>query len=170
MKIHFAHLTVLFPLLLSYSCVTTAEIYKWYDENGKLHFGDRLPEDMSKKEAEVIEVKPAGGTNPEQPPQATKSRSYSYTPPVKPKKSQPREPQKESHQDQLKKFCAEAQAEYSKYSTFNHKDGGYEVWVLKDDNGKMLSRREQDELAEKYRAKVNRKGCKIQRSPGLRTP
>lgn len=41
MKIYFLLLSTLFASLLS--LCTQAEIYKWTDENGKVHFGDRPP-------------------------------------------------------------------------------------------------------------------------------
>ena len=40
-----------FLLVIVWSSAASAEVYKWVDENGKVHFGDRAPE---KKSAEEI--------------------------------------------------------------------------------------------------------------------
>ena len=45
-----------FFLLMALAFPVQAEIYKWVDENGKTHFGDRVPEKYQKK-AGKVEVK-----------------------------------------------------------------------------------------------------------------
>ena len=62
-------------LLLSFSFLsssaTYAEIYKWVDENGKVHFGDAPP---SSKEAQSVNLKPVNsfsGNQPKKPASST---------------------------------------------------------------------------------------------------
>jgi hypothetical protein len=43
----------LFFLLIVLACPAQAEIFKWVDENGKTHFGDRVPEKYQQKAANV---------------------------------------------------------------------------------------------------------------------
>jgi glutaredoxin len=53
-KTHLVKAAWLFALLvLSIGCYS--EIYKWYDENGQLHFGDEKPEHLK---AETVTIKP----------------------------------------------------------------------------------------------------------------
>lgn len=43
---------ILAALLLLFSCMANAEIYKWTDENGQVHFGDK-----PKANAETVEIR-----------------------------------------------------------------------------------------------------------------
>ena len=45
----------LLAALLSGASTATAEVYKWVDEDGRVHFGDR----PQAEDAEAIELKPA---------------------------------------------------------------------------------------------------------------
>ena len=45
-----------FLILLVLAFPVQAEIYKWIDEKGKTHFGDRVPEKYQKK-ADNVELK-----------------------------------------------------------------------------------------------------------------
>ena len=42
-------------MLLLGSAASVAEIYKWYDESGKLHFSDQKPEHLK---SETVEIQP----------------------------------------------------------------------------------------------------------------
>ena len=42
--------------LLALSFQTSAEIYKWVDENGQVHFGDRVPENKAGEKMDIPET------------------------------------------------------------------------------------------------------------------
>lgn len=46
---------IFYGLILLIPTLTTAEIYKWVDEKGKVHFGERKPEGS---EAKTVDLKP----------------------------------------------------------------------------------------------------------------
>ena len=57
-------------VLILVSSGVTAEIYKWVDENGKTHYGDKPPD----KDAENIKLKSAPKTDPAQNSRQEKQR------------------------------------------------------------------------------------------------
>ena len=50
--------------LIVYPTILNAEIYKWVDEKGKVHFGDRPPADNDKVNTVEIDTKPNSQASP----------------------------------------------------------------------------------------------------------
>lgn len=48
---------IILALMLVFSAVASAEIYKWTDENGQVHFGDRPTESVKAETVEIREQK-----------------------------------------------------------------------------------------------------------------
>lgn len=47
----------LMPLILFAATISQAELYRWTDENGRVHFGDRAP-DPEQHQSEQVDVEP----------------------------------------------------------------------------------------------------------------
>ncbi len=59
-----------YALLLAFSCSATAEIYKWEDEDGKIHYSDK----PLGKDAESVKLKSAPKADPDQGSRQEKQR------------------------------------------------------------------------------------------------
>ncbi|WNO11041.1 DUF4124 domain-containing protein [Teredinibacter sp. KSP-S5-2] len=127
------------------------EIYTWKDENGKVHFGDR----QQHKEAQKVEQT-----------ETNSSEAVEFRPPlyntVTTKPAQPVE------QNELVEICKKAAEDYRKLSSSEFKEGVRHVLVLETDDGKMLTRREQNRLAEEFRKRHNAMGCDIKQAEKLK--
>jgi Domain of unknown function (DUF4124) len=107
MKNLIAHATVL--LLIISSSPSHADIYKWIDENGKVHFSD-APHEEAK--AETIEVEPAVKIGTVKPQSADHLFQQDFS------KSQQKQQQRENKAEQrrkkkakLRKACDDAKAD-----------------------------------------------------------
>ncbi len=60
-------------LMLLLVATAGGQVYKWTDENGKIHFGDRPPVEVTTEQVEIRENTVAGPGTVEQPDQGHKS-------------------------------------------------------------------------------------------------
>lgn len=151
-------LALLLTLLLTAS--VQAEIYTWKDKNGKTRYSDKPP---ATEEAETVEL---GETNRSQA--VTPSRKVRAKPTPRPVET-PAEP---SSDDKRQQACADALREYEDMtSIYRQGDSRTEDRmhiVYTDDKGKPITRREQNQMAERLRAEANRHGCNIPQAPNLK--
>ena len=59
-----------YAFLLAFSCVATAEIYRWEDEDGRIHYSDK----PVGKDAESVKLKSAPKADPDQASRKEKQR------------------------------------------------------------------------------------------------
>ncbi len=123
-----------------------SEMYQWVDEHGKVQFSDRKPPEI---EADKVEVKPLNVAD-----------EVEVRKPLVPQETYaPVESLDDKRKQKLKKFCKKMKKEYIKLTW--GQSGSTTHTVLTRD-GKAISRREQNQLAEQFRKKANNKGCRIQ--------
>ncbi|VUD68899.1 hypothetical protein TDB9533_04258 [Thalassocella blandensis] len=160
--------SLLLAFLIVFSVNSNADIVKWTDEDGKVHFGDRVPEKYQEK-SETVEVESKNFVNNDNKPKGNYWEKQRRKKQFEQEQDRMYQQKQAQQQRKLNVYCKKAEAHYKDISTFNHHgDGSYDVKVIVDENGKAISRREQDRLAERYRAEANGRGCNIQQSEGLR--
>ncbi len=142
------HFFLFFLFVVSPSVV--AEIYQWRDENGKLHFSDSPPPEAKaeKKELQSINV----GDSLEIDHDAIRRSEH--------QKNQKKKTQQEktNPKTELAQKCKALEKEYIDLKWGKSHDAEHTVLTR---NGKAISRREQNEIAEKFRQASNRRGCNI---------
>jgi len=140
-----------FAVLSTHLCVV-AEIYQWRDSEGKLHISDKPPID---EQAETLELTPLNLADELDTPKQKIS-------PVKRMPWEDKKRQQESNKRDAKLLdaCENATKQYISLK------GGESIrsphTVLVDKNGKTISRRQQNDIAESLRKKANARGCRIQ--------
>ncbi|SME99998.1 protein of unknown function [Alteromonadaceae bacterium Bs31] len=169
-------------IFLLFASSTLAGVVKWKDENGVVHFGDRVPEKYREK-AENVDLRNANAvSNDNQAPKQSRSKH----PPRKSTNSQ--ESSDEQTRQAKARFCMEAQQNYTDLTTVKHKydrySGGYtrtktlESHVLKKDGTArkqgdplmgtdIMTRIEQNRHTETLRKQWNAQGCSIAQTPNL---
>jgi len=149
-----------FCLALALTLPATAEIYRWRDEQGKLHFSDTAP--SQRLPAEKIELQRLNTADPVPVPIYTSARPASAP-----------EAQTNTGQthDALQAFCVEGEKRYDDLTRVyrNAKSGkeNRKRLVLIDENG-PITRRAQNAHAETLREHYNAQGCKILPKPNLK--
>lgn len=135
------------------STIISAEIYQWRDENGKLHFGDMPPE---KQKTEKVELEPLNISDEVRVDEKRKTRERNEQLIEKQKK----EDEKSSvNVESLAKKCKRAEKKYIELKWGESPTASHTV--LTGDDGKAISRKRQNEIAEKIRRDANSRGCNI---------
>lgn len=125
-----------------------SEIFKWVDENGKVHFSDQ-PNPNEEKKAEKVELSEPNSFENVTPPifyDSSNSR----------KSSQSNNNQNRASVEE----CENAELRYRDLTTVTRRGRVLDSTALAKE-GKTLSRKEQNKLAEQYRIKMNKRGCSI---------
>ena len=143
-------LASLFLISIIFTPICFAEVYKWVDENGNVHFSDN-PQDADKGEQvnyghlNVLE----GGE--ELAASASKNRKR-----VSEQQAKASETNTESSVDP----CRADLENYQKYSTVHHDANGVPFYYyLNDEDGRPMSQRDHNEMVSKMKAELERRGC-----------
>lgn len=153
--------------ILIISCDVSSEIYSWRDEKGKMHFGERPPGKEANVSVEKIIVETVNASEAIKVTPYGKSRQKMY--PLKNNVSKQKLVNKTDLGTQQKYDCSAAKNYYREITTFTRTGASKSVVVLYQEDGTMMSRREQDNHAEQYREEANSRGCKIKKGKGLRS-
>lgn len=148
-------------LLFSTCCQQgfAGEVYRWVDENGKVHFSDSANKSLieqKKKQAikaEAVELKPVNSADPSD----SFADYYSNEKEAKHAKQLAaeqarRQAQAEQHHQQ--KDCARWLADYNSYGNRNNT-----ITYMVDDNGKALTEKQQQKELERMRQQLVALGC-----------
>lgn len=143
------------PIILP--SVSAAEIYRWRDANGKLHFSDKAPEQAKAENVSLPDINRADAVKIRRKPTPIDTR-YSNT--------SDDDPQVLADANR-QKVCDNAAQYYERLTRgINHNASSTRI-VLQQD-GETLSRREQNQYAERMRLNYNRQGCAIPQAENLR--
>lgn len=145
-------------LIVTLVCVhqnSYSEIFKWVDENGKVHYSDQ-PHPDDEQKSEKVEIKDPNSF------ETKKSQTY-YRRELSRKNTQNHNKQNQLSPEQ----CKAAQEEYTELTTAKRRGRVIESKALVQD-GKTMSRRAQNNLAEKYRIKMNKQGCNIAQTENMK--
>lgn len=127
-------------LLLGANCYS--QIYKWVDDSGKAHFSDKpLP---GATDSEVVDLAEPNTSEPLQVQRRAPT----------PQAQNPTHPAA-AEDSEMNKICREAKKEYHKLTA-----GAGRITVLTED-GKAITRKRQNHIAEEFRSRMNSKGCAI---------
>lgn len=148
-------------VLVSVFCLPghAAEVYRWVDDKGKVHFSDGAHKQMyeqkkqHKLKAEAVSLQSINSVDP------TDSFSDVYAQ----MKQQDQNKAHQKQQAQLQqaamrkerdKACKKWVADYNRYGA-----RGNVITYMEDDNGKALTERQQQKELEKIRRKLSQLGC-----------
>ncbi|WHI45124.1 DUF4124 domain-containing protein [Microbulbifer sp. JMSA004] len=138
------YLSSIFGGLLLAANVSAGELYRWVDEDGRVHFGDRPPAHADAKNV-------SGNLTPINSADATTA----------PQRSQSKQPRniEQQYQERLNREAQERRQQVDKACSEARKD--LEILrgrvIFLDDNGKEIRRteREREQMAEDYQRQVN---------------
>jgi hypothetical protein len=152
---------LLLPLL---SNIAAAEIYKWVDAQGNVHFGDKPKDSRIAGQAQEVEVvesyQPAVRTAEEQQAFDEQQRKSRLRDEMRRRdEQQAKAEQKSQHDQEHEALCARYAKAIEELETVSIKDGMRQVVYATDEEGKPLSSDQQRELIAKLKEKKARAGC-----------
>jgi len=159
------HLAILL-LTLSYlfTGTATAEIYKWIDADGNVHFGDKPKDPELANQAEPVELNPSY-----QPPERTAQEQQAFEDEQRAKRQEARIRQRAQEEDRVEAqaksreekatLCAAYQEDITRLSTMEIVNGRRQITYLEED-GKSVSAERQREIVAELRADSTAAGCK----------
>jgi Domain of unknown function (DUF4124) len=164
-RAHTRYLGILLLLMTSaLSQVVVAEIYKWVDADGKIHYGDKPRDAAQAREAQQIQLResyqPAERTAQEQQAYDEEQRLISLRDQMRRSEEQQARDEAEAKQREEKKLlCENYEDAIRELSTVQEKNG-VPTWVyLQDEDGKSVSSQRQLEIIEEIKTKSTAAGC-----------
>ena len=148
----------------TFAVEATAEIYKWVDEQGNIHFGDKPLDRNQADKAEQVEViesyKPSVRTPEEQEAyeqeqQAMKRRREIY----QQEDLEARKLVDDRAREEKAEICAALAKDIRKLTSMELVDGVRTYYYLKDEDGKSVTSGRQREIVEELRQKYAAAGC-----------
>ncbi len=150
------------PLLATEA--SSAEIYKWVDDKGNVHFGDK-PMDP----AQAADAKPVELNTGYQPPARTAEEQEALESELRSLQQKAGEHQRTQQQAQeeanansrleLAELCAAYESNIKKLTTIELVDGRRQIYYMKSEDGKPVTARRQREIIEEARAEMVAAGC-----------
>ena len=141
-----------------------AQIYKWVDEDGNVHFGDK-PKDLT----EAAEAKPVELGNSYQPPERSAEELEAYEAEQKAKRQRDSARRNAEHKDltvakeeqrrEKAQLCAAYAQDIKALSTSKMVNGRLTGYYLTGEDGKSISAEEQRGIVEKLRKESAAAGC-----------
>jgi hypothetical protein len=156
-------------LLLSmtafFSAAVSAEIYKWVDADGKVHFGDKPRDPKAASEAEQVELgngyQPSEHTVQEQEAYDAEQRNMMLRNQVyRREQEEARKQAAATRREEQAKLCASYANAVKELSTVEIKNGVRHLVYVKGEDGKPVSSERQREIIEILKAKMADAGCR----------
>ncbi len=152
-------------LLLAPTLANAAEIYKWVDEQGNVHFGDKPKDPAQASKAESVEVNEA--YRPEtlsdeevETRRREQAAQLDYNAERRREEKQQAEQTRAEQEKQHQEKCAWYAKKISDLTEVYLVNGRPTITVIVDENGKEMTSREQAALADKLRSEAAAAGCK----------
>lgn len=147
-----------------FSPVVVAEIYKWVDAEGNIHYGDKPRDPAQASEAQQVELResyePAARTLEEQQVYDEEQRLNGLRDQMRRREAQKALEESRARQREDKsEICARYEAAIRDLSTVQDKNGVPTWFYLKDEEGKSVSSQRQAEIVEEMKAKSAAAGC-----------
>lgn len=141
-----------------------AEIYRWTDEHGNVHFGDKPADENAAGKAEAVVVdeayKPPQRTDSEIRALQEQQRARAEADRRRREANDRRLAEERAEQDARKaRMCASLDADIEKLGSAKMVNGVLTVHYLYDEDGKSISSAEQRKVVEELRAKRAALGC-----------
>ena len=155
---------ILLILLYLFAGPAMAQIYKWVDEDGNVHFGDK-PRDS----VEAAEAKPVELGNSYRPPErsAEELQAYEQEQQAKRQRDSARRSAeqkdliaaKEEERREKTKLCAAYAQDIEALSSSKMVNGRLQGYYLTGEDGKSISTEEQRVIVDKLRTESTAAGC-----------
>lgn len=150
--------------LLLLPVAAQAQIYKWTDEHGNVHFGDKPVDEGTAEKAESVEVdeayKPPQRSEREIRAMQEQQRARSEADRRRREANDRRLAEEKAEKDERKaRMCASLDADIEKLGSAKMVNGVLTVHYLYDEDGKSISSAEQREIVAELRAKREALGC-----------
>lgn len=154
-------------VVLGSATATQAEIYRWVDEQGNVHFGDRPQDAATAAEAEAVELResyrPPVMSDEERAAQraAEKARWDALIGQREDEEAADAREKAEraSRQKELDEACARMRAELERLSGITYDQYGRRVRTYIAEDGKSVSAERQKAMIEEWRAEMQAAGC-----------
>lgn len=156
---------VLLSITAVFSGMVAAEVYKWVDDQGNVHFGDKPRDRQAAEQAEQVDIvesyQPTERTAEEQSAyqqeqEALRRRHELY----KEEDRKARQEEEGLRRSQLASFCSELKQEIAKFSNIHMVGGVPTYYYLKDENGESVSSERQRAYVAELKERYARAGCK----------
>jgi hypothetical protein len=141
-----------------------AEIYKWVDEDGKVHFGDKPKDPVQANEAELLEINedynPPEQTEAELEDLNRERQAVAQRNQILQQRQQEakREADEKRRQEKIA-LCAAYEEDIRRFSTMQVINGVRTIHYLADEDGRSLSSKRQQEIVEELKTKMAAAGC-----------
>jgi len=147
-----------------FSQMVVAEIYKWVDAEGKVHYGDKPKDPVQARKAQHVELqesyKPAERTAQEQQAYDEEQRLISLRDQMRRREDQQAREEEQARQREEKRvLCAKYEEKIRELGTVQEINGVPAFVYLKDEDGKPVSVQRQLEIVEELKAKSKVAGC-----------
>jgi biopolymer transport protein ExbB/TolQ len=146
------------------SPIVVAEIYKWVDASGNVHYGDKPNDPVQAQKAQQVELqesyKPAERTAQEQQAYDEEQRRISLRNEMRRnEEAQALEEAQAKEREEKEALCTKYEETIGRLSTVQKGDGIPYFVYLKDEEGKSVSAQRQREIIEELKTKRKDAGC-----------
>jgi len=155
---------LLLSMMVFISGAVSAEIYKWVDADGKVHFGDKPLDPKAASNAQPVELgssyQPAERTAQEQEAYDAEQRNNMLREQVRRREEQQAQEKASAQRlaEQAKRCAGYADA-IEKLDTVEVKNGVRYFTYLKDQDGKSVSSERQRQIVDDLKVKMRAAGC-----------
>lgn len=155
---------LLFLIAIIFSEAALAEIYKWVDAQGNVHFGDKPKEQELADQAEPVDIvesyRPAEKTDEEQQAfdreqEALKRRTQTY----RQEDQQKQKLAQEKRRKEKAELCATLQEDIHKFTSMDVADGVPTYYYLTGEDGESVSSKQQKEIIENLKREYAAMDC-----------
>ncbi len=155
---------LLFSMTAIFAEVAFAEIYKWVDAEGNIHFGDKPRDRALADQAEPVDIiesyQPTERTAGEQEAydreqQAIKRRRQMY----QQEEQEGRTVAQDKHKEEKAALCAAYEEDINKLTSMDVTGRVRAYYYLKGEDGKSVSSERQKEIVEELKRKYVAAGC-----------
>ena len=155
---------LLLPMMPIFSEVAVAEIYKWVDADGKVHFGDKPHDPVQARDAQQIKLResyqPAVRTTQEQQAYDEEQRLIVLRDQMRRREEQQAQEEAEVKKTQAQAaLCAKYEEAVEKLSAMVVENDVRSITYIKGEDGKPVSAERQREIVEELKAKMADAGC-----------
>jgi hypothetical protein len=155
--------TLLFLTTTGFAGVAFAEVYKWVDAQGNIHFGDKPRDAELAEQAESVDIvesyQPQVRNSKdvfENEQEALRRRTQLYRQEDEEKRKQ----EKDKRKEQKAALCAAYKQDIAKLTTIEMVNGRPTSFHLEDENGESVSSQRQLEIVEELKKEYAAAGCK----------
>jgi hypothetical protein len=156
---------LLFLMMVIFAEVAVAEIYKWVDAQGNIHFGDKPLDPEHADQAERVDI-----VESYQPPQQTDQEQEAYDREQESIKrrgqmyrqedEERRKVAQDKHKEGKAALCAALETDIGKFGSMQRINGIPTYHYLKGEDGKSISSKQQAEIVEGLKREYAAAGCK----------